>query len=186
MNIDNWAIPLTNLDGHQLLGVELVSHVERDGIRQIGVLEEEVLREQIRLIESKAGWFRDNGLYCVITTGRGEPYEYSPFLRQMTKEGKVHNQQWLDDLGVHGGSAIPLVTGDFEVARLNRRYTEENINRLIFPVLIKSIRQYCDLVIVPVRDKTYYPMLREVGVWAVQAEYKPIRFEHCEKLIGIQ
>ncbi|ENU3365309.1 TPA: EAL domain-containing protein, partial [Shigella sonnei] len=101
-----------------------------------------------------------------------------------TRDMKVHNQQWLDDLGVHGGSAIPLVTGDFEVARLNRRYTEENIDRLIFPVLIKSIRQYCEKVIVPVRDKTYYPILREAGVWAVQGEFRPMRFEQCEKLIG--
>ncbi|HFR2173961.1 TPA: hypothetical protein ACHUV1_004440, partial [Shigella sonnei] len=183
MNIDNWAIPITSLGG-QLLGVELVSHVEREGIRQIGLWEEEVLHGQLMLIESKAAWFRDNGLYCVITTGRGEPYEYLPFLRQMTRDMKVHNQQWLDDLGVHGGSAIPLVTGDFEVARLNRRYTEENIDRLIFPVLIKSIRQYCEKVIVPVRDKTYYPILREAGVWAVQGEFRPMRFEQCEKLIG--
>jgi len=185
MNIDNWAIPITSLDG-QFLGVELVSHVERDGIRQIGVWEEQVLNEQLWLIESKAAWFRDNGLSCVITTGRGEPYECLPFLRQLTTEGKVHNQQWLDDLAVHGGSAIPLVTGGFEVARLNRRYTEENIDRLIFPVLIKSIHQYCEKVIVPVRDKTHYPMLREAGVWAVQGEYRPMRFEQCEKLIGKQ
>lgn len=183
MNIDNWAIPITNLNG-QILAIELVSHVERDGIRQIGVVEEEVLNEQLRLIESKAAWFRDNGLYCVITTGREERYEYLPFLRQMTRDMKVHDQQWLDDLGVHGGSAIPLVTGDFKVARLNRRYTEENIDRLIFPVLIKSIRQYCEKVIVPVQNKTHYPMLREAGVWAVQGEYRPIRFEHCEKLLG--
>lgn len=182
MNINNLALPITSLDG-KLLGIELVSHVEHGGIRQIGVLEEEVLREQIRLIESKAVWFRDNGLYCVITTGLEERYEYLPFLRQMTRDRKEHDHQWLDGLGEHGRNAISLLTGGFEVARLNRRYTEENIDRLILPVLIKSIRQYCDQVIVPVRDKTYYPMLREAGVWAVQGEYKAVRFEHCEKLI---
>lgn len=55
MNIDNWAIPITSLGG-QLLGVELVSHVEREGIRQIGLWEEEVLHGQLMLIESKAAW----------------------------------------------------------------------------------------------------------------------------------
>ncbi|MBL5897348.1 hypothetical protein I7V27_00015 [Lelliottia amnigena] len=182
MIVDHWACPITSIEG-KLLGIEIQSHVERDGVRILAGIEEEVLSTQLRLVEGKAAWFRDNNLFCVMGKGTITTKEYLPFLRQMTTTTRIHEKEWLDDLGVYGGSAIPLVTGDFEVVRLNRRYTQEIISRLIFPVLIKSIRQYCDKVIVPVQDKTYYKILKDAGVWAVQGEYKPIRFEQCEKLL---
>jgi len=182
MTIDHWACPITSIEG-KLLGIEIQSHLELDGVRLLAGMEEEVLSTQLRLVESKAAWFRENNLFCVMGKGTITTKEYLPFLRKMTTSTRTHENEWLDDLGVNGGSAIPLVTGDFEVARLNRRYTQENISRLIFPVLIKSIRQYCDKVIVPVKDKTYYRILKDAGVWAVQGEYKQIRLEHCEKLL---
>lgn len=181
MTIDHWALPFTSIEG-KLLGIELESHEEHDGVRLLRP-SDEVLTEQLRLIESKATWFQDNGLLCVLSSGTGEIPKNLPFIRQMTTTSRTHDCQWLDDLGAHGSSAIPLVSGDFEVARLNKRYTLENIDRLIFPVLLKSIIQYCERVIVPVQDKTYHQMLKAAGVWGIQGEYKPIRFEHCEKLL---
>lgn len=182
MTTDHWAIPITSIEG-KLLGIDIESHVERDGVRLLAGIEEEVLSSQLRLVERKTAWSTDNNLFCLIGKGTISATEYLPFLRQMTTTTHKHEYEWLDDLGVYGGSAIPLVTGAFEVARLNRRYTEENIGRLIFPVLLKSIRQYCDKVIIPVRQKSYHQMLKAAGVWGIQGEYKPIRLEQCENLL---
>lgn len=183
MTIDHWAVPITSIEG-KLLGIEIESHVESEGVRLLAGMEEEVLSSQLSLIESKAAWFRDNDLYCLVSKGSISTTEYLPFLRQMTTTTRTHEHEWLDDVGVYSGSAIPLVTGDFEVARLNRRYTEENISRLIFPVLIKSIRQYCDKVIIPVKDKTYHQMLKAAGVWAVQGDlYRSVPFHKVNSLL---
>ncbi|MGK3247024.1 hypothetical protein ACCX57_22010 [Enterobacter kobei] len=182
MNIVHWAIPITDIEG-SLLGIEIESHIEREGLRILAGMEEEVPSAQLRIVESKATWFKDNNLFCVIRKGSFNLTDYPPFIRQMTTTTQTHEYEWLDDIGVYGGSAIPLLTGDFEVARLNKRYVRENIGRLIFPVLIKSIRQYCDKIIIPVQDKTHHKMLQTAGVWAIQGEYKPIRLEQCEKLL---
>lgn len=181
MNIDHWAMPITDLGG-KLLGVEIKSHVHREGVRHLAGMEREVVAEQLRVIESKRGWFLDNALFCMTTSEEATHHDLA-FMRYMTTKKQEHEHQWLDDLGVHDGTAIPLVTSEYRAVRLNKRYVEENISRPIFPVLIKSIRQYCDKVIIPVLDKSNYRMLREAGVWAVQGEYKPIRFEQCEKLL---
>lgn len=181
MIIDNWAIPFTDLDG-RLLGVEIKSHVHTNGVTHITGMEEYVEADQLRVIEGKASWFLTNNLFCITTSDVGI-HQNLPFMRYMTNKQKNHEYQWLDELGEHGGSAIPLVSGNFEVTRLNKRHVKENIGRLIFPVLIKSIRQYCDRVIVPVEDMAYHQMLREAGIWAVQGHYKPIRFDKCENLI---
>ncbi|WP_276526716.1 hypothetical protein, partial [Shigella sonnei] len=62
----------------------------------------------------------------------------------------------------------------------------KNIIRWLLKKRTNGSVRYCQYtsVIVPVRDKTYYPILREAGVWAVQGEFRPMRFEQCEKLIG--
>lgn len=181
MNIDHWAMPVTNMNG-KLLGVEVKSLLQRDGVCLLAGMEREIAVDQIRVIESKRDWFLKNDLFCMTTRDEATHKDFT-FVRYMTTKKQEYKNQWLDDLGVHAGTAIPLVSSEFEAVRLNKRYVEENITRLIFPVLVKSIRQYCEKVIVPIQNKTHYEMLREAGVWAVQGEYKPIRFEQCEKLI---
>ena len=181
MKIDHWAKPLTNLEG-KLLGIELESRVDSDGVRVLAGMEDEVLHEQHRLIERKADWFIENNLYCILS-GTASTQEYLPFVRYMTTSARTNDSQWLDDVGGHACTAIPLVSGDFEVARLNRRFIQEHIGNPIFPILIRNIKQYCDKVIVPVQDRNHHQMLRAEGIWAVQGEYKSIRFEHCEKML---
>jgi len=137
-----------------------------------------VHQEQLRQAERKAAWFKENDLLCVLSSDIGTRYEELPFIRYIGSKG-----DWLDDLGSHSSTAIPLITGNYEVVRLNKRYTLENIGRPIFPILVKNIRKYCDKVIIQVHDTAYHQLLKEAGVWAVQGVYKPIRFEHCEKLL---
>lgn len=188
MKIENFVVPITTTDG-KLLGLELESRVEINGCRMIigrgreaDNIRQLVHSQQVREIEKKADWFRKNKLFCVLTTETSNRTEL-PFVKYFTTENNVPGQVWLDDVGAFTSSTMPLIAGVCEVARLERRFTDEHIDRAIFPVILKNLHQYCDQIIVPVTDKNYHQMLREAGVWAVQGEYKPIRFEHCEKLL---
>ena len=169
MKLEHLAIPITSLNG-KLLGVELETRVLIDCCRVlVGIGKESeyirhvVYQNQLRMIQGKAAWFKEKGLLCVLSTGRGTRYDDLPFIRYMAAE--------------------PLLTDGYAVIRLNRRFTEEHIERLIFPVLIKNIMQYCDKVIVQVTGNNNHRILRESGIWAVQGEYRPLRFEQCEQLL---
>ncbi|HAO1981926.1 TPA: hypothetical protein IHJ63_004561 [Escherichia coli] len=169
MKLEHWAIPITSLDG-MLLGVELETRVLINGCqvlmgagKESEYIRHVVYQNQLRMIQGKAAWFKEKGLLCVLSTGTGTRYEDLPFIRYMAAE--------------------PLLTNGYDLVRLNRRFTEEHIERLIFPVLINNIMQYCDKVIVQVSSKRNHRILRESGVWAVQGEYRPIRFEQCEQLL---
>ncbi|RGU24651.1 hypothetical protein DWW92_02715 [Escherichia coli] len=96
---------------------------------------------------------------------------------------KYFGLHWLDDVGRRGTSAVELLHGDYEVVRLNRRFSDELIRSVMFPVLLQNIHRCCDKVIVQVQDTNHHQLLKGCGVWAVQGMFKPIRFEHCEKLL---
>ncbi len=176
MNIQYWSVPITSLNG-QLLGVEIQPQIEIHGCRVIAgdVLKRQLHHEQMSVIRRKEEWFRSNGLLCAVST---------PILPTETADYIKHfGLNWLDDVGRRGTTAVELLHGDYEVVRLNRRFSDELIGSVMFPVLLQNIHRCCDKVIVQVQDTNHHQLLKGCGVWAVQGMYKPIRFEHCEKLL---
>ncbi|EOX7387861.1 hypothetical protein ACOMQZ_000994 [Enterobacter quasiroggenkampii] len=92
MTIDHWAIPITSIEG-KLLGIDIESHVERDGVRLLAGIEEEVLSSQLRLVERKTAWSTDNNLFCLIGKGTISATEHLSFLRQMTTTTRKHEYE---------------------------------------------------------------------------------------------
>ncbi|NIG74208.1 hypothetical protein F3J34_11430 [Klebsiella sp. Ap-873] len=176
MNFEHWASPITTLDG-QIVAIELVTRIEIDGVR---VIEASQYREQIEaVIRTKAAWLEENSIVCVVKDNRLN----LPFVRCLTTETTTAGA-WLDEVGAHGNTAVALLMGSYEAVRLNKRYTAENIDRPMFGVLVNNIRKYCNRVIIQTESRKHNGLLAELGVWAVQGQIKPMRFEQCEKLIG--
>lgn len=176
MNIQYWSVPITSLNG-QLLGVEIQPQIEIHGCQVIAgdVLKRQLHHEQMSVIRRKEEWFRSNGLFCAVST---------PILPTESADYIMYfGLHWLDDVGRRGTTAVELLNGDYEVVRLNRRFSDELIGSVMFPVLLQNIHRCCDKVIVQVQNTNHHQLLKGCGVWAVQGMYKPIRFEHCEKLL---
>lgn len=190
MIVDHWAVPITSTDG-KLLGMELRTRANINGCpviigrgRESKQLLEDIHTQQVREIERKADWFQEHNLFCVLTTQTDSRAGILPFLKYFTTDNNSSEKIWVDEVGADLSSTLPLVAGVVEVARLDRRFTDEHINRDIFPIILKNLLQYCEKVIVPVQDRYYLSALRRAGVWAIQGEYKPICFNQCEQLIA--
>lgn len=192
MNMQHWALPISTLDG-QLLGVELETRVEVNGCRMLIAhgMKETIFHHSLReaqsdWLEKKAGWFTDNNLFCVV---KGEPgcLEHAlPFMKffSNSRAERPSSGFWVDDMGGRNSSALPLFTEGCECVRFNKSFTELNISRAIFPVLLENVRRHCKKIIVPVSSRQYHGMLSKARVWAVQGQYRPVHFSHCELLLS--
>lgn len=192
MNMQHWALPISSLDG-QLLGVELETRVDVNGCRILIAhgMKETVFHHSLReaqgdWLDKKARWFTDNNLFCAI---KGEPgcFEQSlPFIKYFSSShgGNLPTGCWVDEMGARNSRALPLFTEGCEGVRFNKSFTELNISRTIFPVLLENVRRHCDKVIVPVYSRQYHDMFSKAGVWAVQGQYRPVHFSHCELLLS--
>ncbi len=190
MKIENFAVPITSTGG-KLLGVELETRVEINGCRMIvgcgreaEHIREQVHIQQIREVRRMGNWFSSNNLFCVISTETDTLTTELPFLKYLTtttdySKGGV----WLDEVGAYTSSTIPLVAGVVEVARLDKTFTKEHIDRDIFPIILKNLQQYCDKLIVPIKNRQHLSILSDAGVWAVQGEYRPVSFTNLQMLI---
>ncbi|WP_312210664.1 hypothetical protein [Pseudescherichia sp.] len=192
MKIENFAVPITSALNGKLLGVELETRVEINGCRMIvgsssreaAHIREHIHTQQIREVRRMGNWFSNNNLFCVISTETDTQATELPFLKYLTtttdcSKGGV----WLDGVGAYTSSTIPLVAGVVEVARLDRTFTKEHIDRDIFPIILKNLGQYCDKLIVPIKNRQHLSILRDAGVWAVQGEYRPVSFNSLQMLI---
>lgn len=189
MIVDHWAVPITSTDG-KLLGIELRTRAKINGCpviigrgRESKQLLEDIHTQQVREIERKADWFQEHNLFCVLTTQTDSRADKLPFLKYFTTENNTSEKIWLDSVGGDLSSTQPLIAGIVEVARLDRRFTDEHINRDIFPIILKNLLQYCDKVIVPVHDRQHLSALHDAGVWAVQGEYRPVSFNSLQMLM---
>lgn len=189
MKIENFAVPITSTGG-KLLGVELETRVEINGCqmivgcgREAEHIREQVYTQQIREVRRMGNWFSENNLFCVVNNGTDTRVTELPFLKYFTTEPKPSSDSvWLDEVGAYASSTIPLVAG-VEVARLDRTFTKENIDRNIFPIILKNLHQYCDKLIVPVKNRQHLSALHDAGVWAVQGEYRPVSFSKLQMLM---
>lgn len=189
MVIDHWAVPISSTDG-KLLGIEMRTRANINGCpviigrgRESKQLLEEVHTQQVREIERKADWFQENNLFCVLTTQTDSRADKLPFVKYFTNDHNSSEKIWLDEVGAFLSSTLPLVAGVVEVARLDRRFTDEHIDRDIFPIILRNLLLYCEKVIVPVQDRYYISALRRAGVWAIQGEYRPVSFNSLEMLL---
>lgn len=190
MKIENFAVPITSTGG-KLLGVELETRVEINGCRMIisnsreaEHVKHQVHTHQVREVRRMANWFSQNNLFCVISTDTDTRAEELPFLKYLTTDTDCYTGGvWLDGVGAYTSSTIPLVAGVVEVARLDRTFTREHIDRDIFPIILKNLRQYCDKLIVPVHNRQHLSALHDAGVWAVQGEYRPVSFIKLQMLM---
>ncbi|VEB96281.1 Uncharacterised protein [Cedecea lapagei] len=192
MNMHHWALPISTLDG-QLLGVELETRVEVNGCRLLMThgMKESVfshpLREaQTSWLKKKAAWFTDNNLFCVIKAEPGSLEYSAPFIKYFSSNSDEHasSEFWVDEMGARSSSPLSLFAEGCEVVRFNKAFTEQNIDRIIFPVLLDNVRRHCDKIIVPVYQRQYHTMLKKAGVWAVQGQCRPVHFSHCELLLS--
>lgn len=191
MDMQHWALPIVSTDG-RLLGVELETRVEVNGCRVLTnyamrdeTLGRRIFEEQAGWLDRKAGWFIDNGLFCIVSSEVRALAQELPFIKFFSNHSRERPETgfWIDKMGAFNSSAIPVFTQGCEVVRFNKHYATLNISRPIFPVLINNIRRYCDKVIVPVHNRRHFAMLDQAGVWAVQQECSPVHFSHCESLL---
>lgn len=95
------------------------------------------------------------------------------------------NALWLGDLGSGSIGAGPLVCGRFDVVKLDRGFFLEQVEKPMFPVLIKNIREYCDRIAVEGVEALH--LIDEVsaaGVWAMQGPLFPsVAFTEVDTLL---
>lgn len=190
MKIENFAVPITSTGG-RLLGVELETRVEINGCRMIigrgreaDYIRQQVHTQQVREVRRMGNWFTKNNLFCVLNTEADTGTTDLPFVKYLTTDTDCSKGGvWLDAVGAYTSSTIPLVAGVVEVARLDKTFTKEHIDRDIFPIIIKNLRQYYDKLIVPVHNRLHLSALHDAGVWAVQGEYRPVSFNSLQMLM---
>ncbi|HGY3717407.1 EAL domain-containing protein [Citrobacter sp. Res13-Sevr-PEB04-36] len=170
--------------------------------------------EQIQLITRKRDWFEKNNLFCTLNLidemalfAIGDPVITSalhamPFITLQLSERVLSNTAclnnllinslrdgpnalWLGNLGSGSAGASPLVSGNFDVVKIDRSFFLSQIGKPMFPILIKNIREYCDRVVVEgVEDARLIDELSNVGIWAVQGDIFPsVVFSNIETLI---
>lgn len=171
--------------------------------------------EQIRLIAEKRDWFERNSLICTLSLidemallAIGDPAIKSalhalPFIALELSERFLSNTVclnnllinslrdgpnalWLGDLGSGSVGASPLVCGHFDVVKLDRGFFLEQVEKPMFPVLIKNIREYCDRVVVKgVETVRFIDEASTAGVWAMQggALYPSVAFTEVDTLL---
>lgn len=172
------------------------------------------LLEQIQLISQKRYWFEANNLFCTINLidemallAIGDPDITSalhamPFIALQLSERFLSNTAclnnllinslcespnalWLGDLGSGCVGAGPLVSGSFDVVKMDRSFFMAEVEKPLFPVLIKNIRGYCDRVVVEGGDDArLINKASDAGVWALQGSiFPPVAFSEVESLI---
>lgn len=170
--------------------------------------------KQIQLIAEKRDWFESNNLLCTLhlidemaLLAIGDPVIKSalhamPFIALELSERFLSsticlnnllinslcdgpNALWLGDLGSGNVGASPLVCGHFDVVKLDRGFFLEQVEKPMFPVLIKNIREYCDRVAVEgIDDAWLSDVLINAGIWAVQGGIFPsVAFNDIEALL---
>lgn len=170
--------------------------------------------KQIQLIAEKRDWFESNNLLCTLhlidemaLLAIGDPVIKSalhamPFIALELSERFLSsticlnnllinslcdgpNALWLGDLGSGNVGATPLVCGHFDVVKLDRGFFLEQVEKPMFPVLIKNIREYCDRVAVEgIDDAWLSDVLINAGIWAVQGGIFPsVAFNDIEALL---
>ena len=174
------------------------------------------LLEQIKLIAQKRDWFEKNNLFCTLNLidemallAIGDPVITSalhamPFIALQLSErflsntaclnnllinslGDGPNALWLGDLGSGCVGANPLVSGGFDVVKMDRNFFLAQLEKPMFPVLIKNIREYCDHVVVEgIDDARFIDEVINAGVWAIQGTVFPsITFTDVEALMPV-
>lgn len=106
----------------------------------------------------------------------------NPVLRGLKSEGF---SLWLDDLGAGNANVAALVSGCFDVVKLDRCFFREQIQKPTFPILISNIKKYCDKIVIEgVEDRQYINLLRGEDIWGLQGYlFKSVPFHKVEKLI---
>ncbi|MEG0100735.1 EAL domain-containing protein [Citrobacter sp.] len=170
--------------------------------------------EQIQLVARKRDWFEKNNLFCTLNLidemalfAIGDPaittaLHAMPFIALQLSERVLSNTAclnnllinslsdgpnalWLGNLGSGSAGAGPLVSGNFDVVKMDRSFFLSQLEKPMFPVLIKNIREYCDCVVVDgVEDARIINDLSKTGIWAVQGNiFPPVVFSEIEALI---
>lgn len=172
------------------------------------------LYEQREIIAIKQSWFESHGLFCTLNIDRDmatllnsddtlkKIFSSLPFVKFEISE-HFHGQEpalnnplleslrqgvnglWLDDLGAGNANLTCLLNGYFEVAKIDRYFFKEEIQKNTFPLLIKNIRKYCDKIVVEgVEHKQYLPILQEAQVWGLQGYlFQSVSFDEVESLL---
>lgn len=170
--------------------------------------------KQIQLIAEKRDWFESNNLLCTLhlidemaLLAIGDPVIKSalhamPFIALELSERFLSsticlnnllinslcdgpNALWLGDLGSGIVGATPLVCGHFDVVKLDRGFFLEQVEKPMFPLLIKNIREYCDRIAVEgVETSRLINDVSAAGVWAIQGSVFPsVVFNEVETLL---
>ncbi len=172
------------------------------------------LYEQGEIIAIKQSWFEKHGLFCTLNIDRDmatllnsddtlkKLFSSMPFVKFEISE-HFHGQDpgvnnplleslkqgvnglWLDDLGAGNANLTCLFNGYFEVAKIDRYFFKEEVQKNTFPLLIKNIRKYCDKIVVEgVEHKQYLPVLQEAQVWGLQGYlFQSVSFDEVESLL---
>lgn len=170
--------------------------------------------EQLQFVADKREWFEKNTLFCTIKLidemallAIGDPEIKSvlysmPFIALELSERFLSNTAclnnllinslcegpnalWLGDLGSGSLSAGPLVSGHFDVVKMNRGFFMSQVEKPMFPVLIKNIREYCDRVVVEgLEDTRLIDDAFNAGIWAIQGGiFSAVTFDEVDTLI---
>lgn len=170
--------------------------------------------EQIRLIAEKRDWFENHNLFCTLNLieemallAIGDPIIKSalramPFIALELSERFLTNTLclndllinslcdgpnaiWLGDLGSGSVGASPLVCSQFDVVKLDRGFFLEQVEKPMFPVLIKNIREYCNRIAVEgVETARLIDEAGAAGVWVMQGTLFPsVAFTDVDTLL---
>ncbi|MBJ3590480.1 EAL domain-containing protein [Salmonella enterica subsp. enterica serovar Saintpaul] len=170
--------------------------------------------EQLQFVADKREWFEKNTLFCTIKLidemallAIGDPEIKSvlysmPFIALELSERFLSNTAclnnllinslregpntlWLGDLGSGCLSAGPLVSGHFDVVKMDRGFFMSQVEKPMFPVLIKNIREYCDRVVIEgLEDTRLIDDAINAGIWAIQGGiFSAVTFDEVDTLI---
>lgn len=104
------------------------------------------------------------------------------FLLKLLSQGV--NGLWFDDFGVGNVNVVSLIEGYFEVVKIDCCFFNEQVQKLIFNLLIVLIKKYCDKIIIEgIENRDYMGLLCEVGIWGLQGYFfKFVFFKNVDLL----
>ncbi|POT55101.1 diguanylate phosphodiesterase [Citrobacter amalonaticus] len=169
------------------------------------------LLDQLHAIDRKRTWFEEHSLFCSLNIDFDMALlackedeikallSAMPFVAlELSESFPVNNDStlidtlsrganalWLADLGSGNANVSLLLSGYFQVAKIDRAFFTAQVEKPTFPPLVKNIRQYCGRVIVEGIEQTrHIETVKNAGVWGMQGALFPsVTLQEVERLL---
>lgn len=159
------------------------------------------LFDLINAIGNKAEFFKKRNLFCLVSIADEEiamlltfdlvlqaTLSRLPFVKLQIKQtfetaiqdlAKSKNGIWLS----HVGNNDTPFTQYCEAIILDETFTNSELSKNTFPILIQNLKRYCEKIIIKTDNDINRKALEEAGIWACCGLYAPTPFSKVHHLM---